>query len=281
MFKPIRERSFINNQTIGGNHPFFLIAGPCVMESRDLLEEVCMEMQTICRELGIFYIFKSSFDKANRSSVHSFRGPGLKEGVGHLQFIKEKFKVPILTDVHETEQVEALKEVVDIFQIPAFLCRQTDLLVACAKTDKWVNVKKGQFLSPWECKHIRNKILESGSEKYLLTERGSSFGYQNLVFDLRVIPILHDMDIPVVFDATHSAQLPGAGGEITGGQREFIANLLTGAVSQGIEGVFMEVHPEPPKAQSDATTQYYLKDARNLLKKMVELDRFVKIELLE
>ncbi|MEM7182770.1 MAG: 3-deoxy-8-phosphooctulonate synthase [Spirochaetota bacterium] len=278
MLATINERDFISGTKIGGKQPIFLIAGPCVMESRELLDEVCAEMKRICSNLGITYIFKSSFDKANRSSVNSYRGPGLLTGVKNLEHIKAKYDVPVLTDVHETEQVVALQDVIDIYQIPAFLCRQTDLVEACAKTQKWVNVKKGQFLSPWECKHIKTKIQESGSEKYLLTERGTTFGYQNLVFDLRTIPILQEMDVPVVFDATHSAQLPGGAGDITGGYRQYIPNLLQGAISQGIAGVFMEVHPDPPKAKSDSTTQLYLKDAEGLLSKIVKLDHFVKQE---
>ncbi len=276
----IQEREFLKGVKIGGKNPFFLIAGPCVMESKELLDRVAGEMTEICKELSIFYIFKSSFDKANRSSIHSYRGPGLKEGIKLLEFVKNKYDVPVLTDVHETTQVSPLKEVVDIFQIPAFLCRQTDLIEEAAKTGKWVNVKKGQFLAPNDCKHIVTKIQETGSQKYFITERGTSFGYNNLVFDLRVIPILHSMDIPVIFDGTHSAQLPGAAGNITGGQREFIPDLMRGAVSVGIEGLFMEVHPNPPEAKSDSTTQYYLSEVKTLLKNLLKLDELVKKEIL-
>jgi 2-dehydro-3-deoxyphosphooctonate aldolase (KDO 8-P synthase) len=274
----ISKREFLGKK-IGGDEPFFLIAGPCVMESRELLDRVAGEMKEICTELGIHYIFKSSFDKANRSSVKSYRGPGLKEGIKNLEYIKSKYNLSVLTDVHESEQVGPLKDVLDIYQIPAFLCRQTDLIEATANTGKWVNVKKGQFLAPNDCKHIYEKVKECGSEKCLITERGASFGYGNLVFDLRVVPILHSMDIPVVFDGTHSAQLPGAAGNITGGQREFIPNLMVGAVSQGIQGLFMEVHPDPPSAKSDSTTQYYLNKARELLKQLITLDRLVKKEI--
>lgn len=276
----ISEREFIKGSKLGGRNPFFLIAGPCVMENKELLDRVAGEMLEICKELGIFYIFKSSFDKANRSSIHSYRGPGLNEGIKLLEFVKNKYDVPVLTDVHETIQVLPLKDVIDIFQIPAFLCRQTDLIEEAAKTGKWVNVKKGQFLAPNDCKHIVTKIQESGSQKYLITERGASFGYNNLVFDLRVIPILHSMDIPVIFDGTHSAQLPGAAGNITGGQREFIPDLMRGAVSVGVEGVFMEVHPNPPEAKSDSTTQYYLSEVKTLLQGLLKLDRLVKNEIL-
>jgi 2-dehydro-3-deoxyphosphooctonate aldolase (KDO 8-P synthase) len=280
MNQKVTKREFLNNSSIGGEEPFFLIAGPCVMEDRDLIDRVAGEMVDICNKLGIFYIFKSSFDKANRSSIHSYRGPGLKEGIKNLEFIKNKYKVPVLTDVHETGHIEPLKDVIDIYQIPAFLCRQTDLIEAAANTGRWVNVKKGQFLAPNDCKHIVTKIQESGSEKYLITERGASFGYNNLIFDLRVIPILHSMNIPVIFDGTHSAQLPGAAGNITGGQREFIPDLMRGAVSVGVEGLFMEVHPDPPSAKSDSTTQFYLNKTEELLSNLFKIDRIVKREIL-
>ena len=274
----INERNFLGDVKIGGKNPFFLIAGPCVMENRDLLERVCADMQEICSELGIFYVFKSSFDKANRSSIQSYRGPGLSEGARHLEYIKSKYNVPVTTDVHETEQIEVLKDIVDIYQIPAFLSRQTDLIEKAAKSGKWVNVKKGQFMAPADTRHIRTKVEESGSDKYMVTERGASFGYNNLVFDLRAVPIIHGFGIPLVFDATHSAQLPGGAGNITGGQREFIPNLVTGAVSQGIEGIFMEVHPDPDKALSDATTQLPLGNIKSLLTRLKKLDTLVKNE---
>lgn len=280
MNRLISKRQFLDGKMIGGDEPFFLIAGPCVMENQELLDIVAGEMVELCKELGIIYIFKSSFDKANRSSINSYRGPGLEEGIKYLKYIKKKYNIPVLTDVHETIQIDPLKDVVDIFQIPAFLCRQTDLIEKAAMTGKWVNVKKGQFLAPNDCKHIVGKIQECKSEKYLITERGTSFGYNNLVFDLRVIPILHSMDIPVIFDGTHSAQLPGAAGNITGGQREFIPDLMRGAVSIGIEGLFMEVHPDPPNAKSDSTTQYYLNQAKELLTKLLKIDRLIKTQIL-
>ncbi|TGL59439.1 3-deoxy-8-phosphooctulonate synthase [Leptospira sarikeiensis] len=278
--KTAQERDFLSGKKIGGKNPFFLIAGPCVMENRDLLDRVCAEMVEITTELGIPYVFKSSFDKANRSSVTSYRGPGIVEGVKNLEFIKQKYNVPVLTDIHETSQVGPLKDVIDMYQIPAFLSRQTDLIAESAKTGKWVNVKKGQFLAPSDCRHIKTKIQESGSEKYMVTERGTTFGYGNLVFDGRTVPILHSYDIPVVFDATHSAQLPGAAGNITGGQREYIPSMTRSAVALGIEGIFMEVHPDPSKALSDATTQYPLSEIKSLLKELVGLDRYVKQEIL-
>jgi len=280
MNQKVTRIAFLNNSYFGGDEPFFLIAGPCVMEDKDLIDKVAGEMVEICNKLNIFYIFKSSFDKANRSSIHSYRGPGLLEGIKNLEYIKNKYNIPVLTDVHETGHIQPLKDVIDIYQIPAFLCRQTDLIETASNTGKWVNVKKGQFLAPNDCKHIVTKIQESGSEKYLITERGVSFVYNNLIFDLRVIPILHSMDIPIIFDGTHSAQLPGAAGNITGGQREFIPDLMRGAVSVGIEGLFMEVHPDPPNAKSDSTTQYYLSKTEELLKNLLKIDRIVKKEIL-
>jgi 2-dehydro-3-deoxyphosphooctonate aldolase (KDO 8-P synthase) len=276
MIDSVEEREFLSGKKIGGKNPFFLIAGPCVMESQDLLDRVCGEMKEITDELGITYVFKSSFDKANRSSVKSYRGPGIEQGVKNLEFIKKKYNLPVLTDIHETSQISPLKDVIDIYQIPAFLCRQTDLIAQAAETGRWVNVKKGQFLAPEDCRHIKSKIQESGSEKYIITERGTSFGYNNLVFDIRGIPILHNLGIPVIFDATHSAQLPGGAGNITGGVREFIPHMTLGAVAAGVEGLFMEVHPDPDKALSDATTQFPLKSIKKLLIQLLAIDKLVK-----
>ncbi|MDZ4726699.1 MAG: 3-deoxy-8-phosphooctulonate synthase [Leptospira sp.] len=275
----IEEREFFGKK-IGGRNPFFLISGPCVMENKDLLDRVCGEMKAICDDLGIVYIFKSSFDKANRSSINSYRGPGIEEGRRLLDFIKNKYNVPVLTDVHETIQIDPLKDTVDIYQIPAFLCRQTDLIAKAAETGKWVNVKKGQFMAPHDARHIKTKIQESGSEKYLVTERGASFGYGNLVFDTRAIPMIHKHGIPIVFDGTHSAQLPGGAGNITGGVREFIPHMTRAAISVGVEGLFMEVHPDPEKALSDATTQFPLAKVAKLLKNLLEIDTFVKNKVL-
>jgi len=271
----IEEREFLNGRKIGGKHPFFLIAGPCVIESRDLLARVCEPMKALCEELDILYIFKSSFDKANRSSGESKRGPGLEEGLRDLEYIKNTFDLPVLTDVHETRQVEAVAQVVDVLQIPAFLSRQTDLIEACARSGKWVNVKKGQFLAPADCEKIKDKIVQTGSTKYLLTERGVSFGYNNLVFDPRSPAILHGFDIPVVFDGTHSTQLPG-GGKESGGDRRFAPVLMRAAVAAGVEGLFMEVHPDPARAWSDASNQYPLDQAPELLRFLYRLDRLVK-----
>ncbi len=275
----ITEREFLNGRRIGGDQPFFLIAGPCVIESRDMIARTCEIMQELCEELGILYIFKSSFDKANRSSVDSPRGPGIDEGLAHLRYIKETFKVPVLTDIHETAQVPAVAEVCDVLQIPAFLCRQTDLLIACADSGRWVNVKKGQFVAPSDCGAIVEKITGRGSQKYLMTERGATFGYNNLVFDPRSNEILHGMDIPVVHDATHSTQMPG-GGKTSGGNREMVPVLARAAVAAGLEGIFMEVHPDPAQAWSDASNQYWLDKAPDLVRRLYRLDRFVKSEVL-
>lgn len=269
------ERNFLNNKKIGGNHPFFLIAGPCVIESRDLLSRVCESMKELCDELGILYVFKSSFDKANRSSADSPRGPGLDEGLKHLEYIKKEFGVPVLTDVHETYQAAAVAQVCDILQIPAFLSRQSDLIHACAETGKWVNIKKGQFMAPWDAQSIVGKVNESGHDKVLITERGVSFGYNNLVFDPRSPAIMHESDIAVVFDGTHSTQLPG-GGKQSGGNRELAPVLMRAAVAVGIEGLFMEVHPEPEKAWSDSATQYWLDRTPEVLRQLVAIDRLVK-----
>lgn len=269
------ERDFLNGSKIGGNHPFFLIAGPCVIESRDMLARVCERMKTVCDELGVFYVFKSSFDKANRSSGDSPRGPGLEEGLKHLEFIKREFGVPVLTDVHEAHQAAAVAEVCDILQIPAFLCRQSDLIHACADTGRFVNVKKGQFMAPWDAPSIVAKVKERGNDRVLITERGVSFGYNNLIFDPRSPAIMHESDIAVVFDGTHSTQLPG-GGKQSGGNREMAPVLMRAAVAVGIEGLFMEVHPEPEKAWSDSATQYWLDRTPDVLRDLYRLDRLVK-----
>lgn len=269
------EREFINGSRIGGKQPFFVIAGPCVIESRDMLARVCERMKSVCDELGIVYIFKSSFDKANRSSVDSPRGPGLEEGLKHLEYIKREFGVPVLTDVHEPHQAAAVAEVCDILQIPAFLCRQSDLIQACADTGRWVNVKKGQFMAPWDAPSIVGKVKERGNDRVLITERGASFGYNNLVFDPRSPAIMHESDIAVVFDGTHSTQLPG-GGKQSGGNRELAPVLMRAAVAVGVEGLFMEVHPEPEKAWSDSATQYWLDRSPDVIRELYRIDRLVK-----
>ncbi len=270
----IKEREFFSTK-IGGTNPFFLIAGPCVIESRDMLKQVCESMMRVSAELGIQYIFKASFDKANRSSASSKRGPGLEEGLRDLEAVKKEFGVPVLTDIHDLSQVAPAAEVVDILQIPAFLSRQTDLIYAAADTGRWVNVKKGQFMAPGDADKIAEKIRSRGNEKYLVTERGVSFGYNNLVFDPRSPEIMHRVDIPVVFDGTHSTQMPG-GGVQSGGDRTMAPVLMKAAAAVGIEGLFMEVHPNPPEAWSDSSNQYYLDQAPELLRMLYRIDRLVK-----
>lgn len=243
-----------------------LIAGPCVIESERLCLEIAEYLRPRCEELGITYIFKASYDKANRSSGGSYRGPGIEEGLEVLARVRERVKVPVLTDVHTEEQVKRAGEVVDVLQIPAFLCRQTDLIQAAVRTGKIVNIKKGQFLSPAEMGLVVKKAVQAGGEKLLVTERGTTFGYNNLVSDMRSIPILRGMGYPVIFDATHSVQLPGAGGDRSGGQREFAPVLARAAVAAGANGVFIETHPEPDQAMSDGPNMIPLNEMPRLLK---------------
>jgi 2-dehydro-3-deoxyphosphooctonate aldolase (KDO 8-P synthase) len=253
-----------------GNRPF-LIAGPCVIESEQLVLETAGGIAEIAKGLGIPYVFKSSFDKANRTSIHSFRGPGLEKGLAVLKKVKDQLSLPVLTDVHTEEQAIEAGEVVDILQIPAFLCRQTDLLMAAAKTGKVVNVKKGQFLSPQEMGQAVKKVEECGNRRILLTERGSSFGYNNLVVDMRSFPILRSFGYPVVFDATHSVQLPGGGGTKSSGQREFVEPLACAAAGAGVDGFFMEVHPNPDDALSDGPNMVPLHELKRLLERVMQI----------
>ncbi|HEY5649188.1 MAG TPA: 3-deoxy-8-phosphooctulonate synthase [Nitrospiria bacterium] len=249
-----------------GSAPLFLIAGPCVIESESVVLETAREIQLITRELSIPFIFKSSYDKANRSSVNSFRGPGLRKGLKVLEKVKSKLNLPVLSDIHQAGDAAEAAAVLDVLQIPAFLCRQTDILTSAGKTGKIVNVKKGQFMAPWEMKNVVGKLESTGNKKIILTDRGSTFGYNNLVSDMRAIPIMQELGYPVVFDATHSVQLPGAGGERSTGQSEFIAPLARAAVAAGCNGIFAEVHPEPAKALSDGPNMLPLKNLRTLLK---------------
>lgn len=250
---------------------FFLIAGPCVIESEAHALRMAEAISGIATRLNIPYIFKASYDKANRSSANSFRGLGIAEGLRVLQKIKAEIGVPVLTDIHESAQVAAVAEVADVLQIPAFLCRQTDLLVAAAQSGRIVNVKKGQFLAPWEMSNVVKKIEAAGNTEIMLTERGSSFGYNNLVVDMRSLPIMRGFGYPVVYDATHSLQLPGGLGEATGGMAELIPNLARAAVACGIDGLFMEVHDNPTAALSDATTQFPLEKLEELLGKLLRI----------
>jgi 2-dehydro-3-deoxyphosphooctonate aldolase (KDO 8-P synthase) len=262
---------------VGLDKPLFLIAGPCVIESRDLQVEVAGRLKEICKPLGIPLIFKSSYDKANRSSGKSFRGLGMDKGLEILAHVKKEIGVPILTDVHEEEEVKPVAQVVDVLQTPAFLCRQTNFIRAAASAGKPVNIKKGQFLSPQEMKNVVDKAKDaSGQENILVCERGFSFGYGNLVSDMRSLSIMRDTGCPVVFDATHSVQLPGGQGTASGGERKFIPVLARAAVASGIAGLFMETHPNPEKALSDGPNAWPLAMMQGLLETLVEIDRLVK-----
>jgi 2-dehydro-3-deoxyphosphooctonate aldolase (KDO 8-P synthase) len=262
---------------VGLERPLFLIAGPCVVESRELQIEVAGKLKEICKSLGIPFIFKSSYDKANRSSGKSFRGPGMDEGLKILAEVKKQIGVPVLTDVHTEEEVKPVAAVVDVLQTPAFLCRQTDFIHAAASAGKPVNIKKGQFLSPQEMKNVVDKAKEaSKQDNILVCERGFSFGYGNLVSDMRSLAIMRNTGCPVVFDATHSVQLPGGKGTASGGERQFIPVLARAAVASGISGLFMETHPNPEKALSDGPNAWPLGMMQVLLETLVELDRSVK-----
>ncbi|RPI14041.1 MAG: 3-deoxy-8-phosphooctulonate synthase [Lysobacterales bacterium] len=260
---------------VGPDQPFFLIAGPCVIESEALVVEVAGRMRELTRELGIPYVFKASYDKANRSSKASFRGPGLEQGLRILEEVRRQAGVPVLTDVHEDTPLAEVASVVDVLQTPAFLCRQTNFIVAAASQGKPVNLKKGQFLSPWEMRNVVEKARSTGNEQVMACERGFSFGYNNLVSDMRSLAIMREY-APVVFDATHSVQLPGGQGSASGGQREFVPVLARAAVAAGVSGVFMETHPDPARALSDGPNAWPLDRMRALLTVMKEIDAAVK-----
>ena len=266
----------IGNVTFGGKNPFVLIAGLCVIENLRHTMDTALQLKMITQELGIPFCFKASYDKANRSSIKSYRGPSLVKGLDILKQVKEELRIPILTDVHSAQDMEHAARVADVIQIPAFLCRQTDLVLAAGKTGRIVNVKKGQFLAPWDVKNIIAKLESVGCEKIILTERGASFGYNNLVSDMRSLVILRSFGYPVVYDATHSVQLPGGGGDYTAGQREFIAPLARAALAVGIDSLFIEVHEAPERALSDGPNSIALDDLPPLLSQFKELDRCVK-----
>jgi 2-dehydro-3-deoxyphosphooctonate aldolase (KDO 8-P synthase) len=253
-----------------------VIAGPCVIESEEITFRTAESLREMSVELDMPLIFKSSFDKGNRSSLSSFRGPGIKKGLKVLGEVKKRFSVPITSDVHAVDQVEPAAEVLDLLQIPAFLCRQTDLVLAASKTGKPVNVKKGQFLSPWEVKNITEKFVSTGNRNLLITERGSSFGYHNLVVDFRGFPVIRSLGTPVIFDVTHSLQLPGGEGSHSGGQREFAAPLMRAAVGAGVDGLFMEVHPEPDRALCDGPNMIALSELKELLKQAKAIHELVR-----
>jgi 2-dehydro-3-deoxyphosphooctonate aldolase (KDO 8-P synthase) len=261
---------------VGLDRPFFLIAGPCVVEGEGLVLDIAGRMQEITRSLGIPYIFKASYDKANRSSKASFRGPGIEEGLRILSEVKRQLGLPVLTDVHEDTPMAEVAAVVDVLQTPAFLCRQTNFIVSAASQGIPVNIKKGQFLSPWEMKNVIDKARSTGNEQVMACERGFSFGYNNLVSDMRSLAVMRDTGAPVVFDATHSVQLPGGQGSASGGQREFVPVLARAAIAAGVSGVFMETHPDPAKALSDGPNAWPLDRMRALLEVMQEIDQAVK-----
>jgi len=255
----------------GHERPFLIIAGPCVIESWETTFNTAKYLAELSRRLGFSFVFKSSFDKANRTSIDSFRGPGISEGLALLKQIKDKLNVALLSDVHETAQCQEAGEVLDVLQIPAFLCRQTDLIIAAAKTGKAVNIKKGQFVAPHDMGNIVKKVRDCKNDNVFLTERGTTFGYNNLVVDFRSLPIMQAFDVPVVFDATHSVQLPGGGGNVSSGQRQFVPTLAKAAVAAGCDGVFMEIHPNPDEAKSDGPNQVPLNYAEELISQLMKI----------
>jgi len=253
----------------------FLIAGPCVIETKNIVFETASVLKEIAENLRIPFIFKASYDKANRSSIKSYRGPGIEKGVEILSEVKETFNIPIISDVHSVIEIKIARDILDVIQIPAFLCRQTDLLIEAGKTGKPVNVKKGQFIAPWEVSNIIEKLKSTGNKQIMITERGTCFGYNNLVVDFRSFPIIRSMGVPVIFDATHSVQLPGGAGTCSSGQKEFIPYLSRAAVACGIDGLFFEVHPQPDKALCDGPNMIPLKEFKNLIESLVEIHKTV------
>ncbi len=266
----------LNNIKISNGNKLVLIAGPCVIESEKAIITIAKRLKDITEELEIDLIFKSSFKKANRTSLNSFTGPGIDRGMEILNTVKQKFDLPILTDIHESHEAEKIAMVADIIQIPAFLCRQTDLLLAAGETKKIINIKKGQFLAPEKMTHAIEKVKSTGNNKIMLTERGTTFGYNNLVVDMRALEIMKKLNVPVVMDATHSVQMPGGVGSTTEGNPEFIEPLAKAAVAIGVAALFLEVHPNPPKALSDAGSQLKLSDLKKLMNKLLQIDRIIK-----
>jgi len=272
----IKKEIKINNEVkIGGTNPFFLIGGPCVIESREHAFFMAEEIRNICENLKLPFIFKASFDKANRSSLKSYRGPGLEKGIEILHDIKKELSIPVLSDVHETKQIHKAAEVLDVIQIPAFLCRQTDLIIEAAQTQKALNIKKGQFLSPYEMKNVVDKVVSQGNKNIILTERGTSFGYNNLVFDVRSIPIMGRLGFPVVIDASHSVQKPGGEGTFSGGEAEFIPYIARAGISAGADGIFLEIHDNPVEALSDRRNSFKLNNLRAFLASIIQLKKTV------
>jgi 2-dehydro-3-deoxyphosphooctonate aldolase (KDO 8-P synthase) len=266
----------LRNIAIGEGRPFALIAGPCVIESETHVAEIAGQLVDITARVGVPFIFKASFDKANRTSGRSYRGPGLKEGLRVLAAVKARYDIPLLTDIHEADQADAVADVVDVLQIPAFLSRQTDLIVAAARTGRVVNIKKGQFLSPDDVRHAVAKVVEAGNSRVIVTERGTSFGYNNLIVDMRAFPIMRSQGFPVVFDVTHSLQLPGGGDGVTAGLAQYIEPLASAGVAAGVDGIFLEVHEEPARARSDAQNALRLDRLEPLLRRLTALDAITK-----
>jgi len=261
---------------IGKGNPLVLIAGPCVIENEEITFTTAQKLKEVCDRLGISLIFKSSFDKANRTSGSSFRGPGIDQGLKILSEVKKRFSIPVISDIHAVDEVRPASEVLDALQIPAFLCRQTDLILSSSRTGKPVNVKKGQFLAPWDVKHIIEKFTSTGNQNLLLTERGTSFGYNNLIVDFRGFSVIRSFGYPMLFDVTHSLQLPGGEGRSSGGQREYAPSLARAAVATGVDGLFIEVHPDPMKALSDASTMIPLNEIEGLLQQTKTLHDTVR-----
>ncbi|MDH7513463.1 MAG: 3-deoxy-8-phosphooctulonate synthase [Clostridiales bacterium] len=273
-----REIKVSDKVKVGGKTPLFLIAGPCVIESEEHAFSLAGQIKAICANIGLPLIFKASYDKANRSSVRSFRGPGLEKGLAVLKRIKHELEIPVLSDVHETVQVEKAAEVLDVIQIPAFLCRQTDLIIEAARTGKALNLKKGQFLSPQEMANAVEKALSQGNQKIIITERGTSFGYNNLVFDVRSIPLMKKWGFPVVIDASHAVQRPGGRGEASAGEAEFIPLMVQTGVAAGADGVFIEVHDNPPQALSDAYNSLIINKLEEVLTRALRIKKALKEE---
>ena len=271
-----QQKIKIGTFNVSNHSPFFLIAGPCSIEGNDHAIDHAGKINEICKSLNINFVYKSSFDKANRSSYNSSRGIGLKEGLKILSNVKKQFNIPIITDVHESYQCNEVGSIVDIIQIPAFLCRQTDLLIAAANTKKVINVKKGQFLAPWDMSNVIKKLTDAGSNNILLTERGTSFGYNTLVSDFRSIPQMANFGYPIIFDATHSVQQPGGLGITSGGQKQFVPVLSRAALAIGVSGLFLEVHENPDLAPSDGPNMIKLSELKDLLKTLIKIDQIIK-----
>lgn len=272
------KQIILQDFVIGDGAPFVLIAGPCVIENQKETRNIAIFLKKVAGDLDIPLIFKASYDKANRTSINSYRGPGLTKGLQILKDIKEELKIPVLSDVHRFEEIEDSSQVLDVMQVPAFLCRQTDFVKEIAGSGRIINIKKGQFLAPWDVSNILKKVSSTGNENIMITERGTSFGYNNLVSDFRSLPIIRNMGYPLIFDATHSIQLPGGLGNVSGGQRDMVPYLSRAAVAVGIDGLFLEVHPDPERALCDGPNSLYLDDLPDLLSILKEIDETVKRE---